>query len=262
MPNPVTDLSGVTVVVTRPAHQAEALCQSIEAQHGSALRFPVIEISACADTDKLKAQLNHLDEFQLAIFVSANAVFSSMKILENIQGWPKGLAITAIGQSTAKAIAANGLMVSHLSPKPYNSEALLDLTELQNLQGQRVIIFRGNGGRELLAETLRERGAEVEYAECYQRVMPKTDAHALHELWDNGDSMPIVVTSNEGLQNLQSIVGPDYQSSLFSSPLIVVSQRAADLANKMGFTQKPTIAESASNEAILTAINQWKNHEQ
>lgn len=261
MPNPVTDLSDVTVVVTRPLHQAEALCQSIEDLGATALRFPVIEIRPSENLDSLKTQLNQLDNFQLAIFVSANAVFSAMQILENQHGWPNGLAIAAVGQATAKAVAANGLIVSHISPEPFNSEALLSLSELQSMHGQRVIIFRGNGGRELLAKTLRERGAEVEYAECYQRVMPETNTSDLFRLWDEGHSMPIVVTSNEGLKNLHSMIGQNHQQALLTSPLIVVSQRAAILAKELGFTQQTFVATSASNDAILTAIQQWKNHE-
>lgn len=258
MPNPVTDLSDVTVVVTRPSHQAEALCQSIEALGATALRFPVIEIRPSENADKLKAQLNHLDTFQLAIFISANAVFSTMQILENQQGWPIGLAIAAVGQSTAKSIAVNGLTVSHISPEPYNSEALLSMPELQNMQGQRVIIFRGNGGRELLANTLRDRGAEVEYAECYQRAMPNTNSNQLFKCWDERRTMPIVVTSNEGLRNLHSMVDQNHQPSLLTSPLIVVSQRAVILAKELGFKREPFVAKNASNDAILTAIQQWK----
>lgn len=258
MPNPVTDLSGVTVVVTRPSHQAEALCQSIEALGASALRFPVIEISPSTNTKKLKAQLEHLPNFQLAIFISANAVFATMQVLESQQAWPTGLAIAAVGQATAKAIAANGQIVSLVSPEPYNSEALLGLPDLQSMHGQRVIIFRGNGGRELLADTLRERGAQVEYAESYQRVMPDTDTSDLFQLWDEGGSMPIVVTSNEGLKNLHSMIGLTHQQSLLTSPLIVVSQRAVALAKELGFTKKPVVAKNASNEGILTAIKQWK----
>ena len=258
MPNPVTDLSGVTIVVTRPSHQAEKLSQSIEALGGNALRFPVIEIRPSADADKLKAQLSHLSRFQLAIFISANAVFAAQHILEDQQPLPLGLKIAAVGQATAKALAVNGLIASLVSPEPYNSEALLGLADLQSMHGQRVIIFRGNGGRELLANTLRERGAEVEYAECYQRVIADTDTSELFQKWDEGHSMPIVVTSNEGLNNLHSLIGLTHQQALLTSPLIVVSQRAVTLAKELGFTQKPFVAQNASSEAILTAIEQWK----
>lgn len=261
MPTSKTELSGVTFVITRPANQAAALCQSIEALGGSALALPVIEIRPTADVDRLKAQLDHLDSFQLAIFISANAVFSTMEVMKPQYSWPPNLAIAAVGQATAKAIRENGLTVSHVGPEPYNSEALLSIFELQRLHGQRVIIFRGNGGRELLGDMLSARGAEVEYAECYQRVIPESDMSALFQLWDEGCSTPIVVTSNEGLSNLFAMVGARHRKSLLESPLIVVSQRAVGLAEELGFTQKPMVAKSASNDAILSVIKRWKKHE-
>lgn len=254
----MTDLFGVTVVVTRPAHQADVLCQSINELGGVALRFPVIEIRPSADIKGLRTQLSHLNHFQLAIFVSANAVAPAMQILEDMQGWPAGLPIAAVGQATAKAIATTGLTATLIAPEPYNSEALLSMPELQSVEGKRVMIFRGKGGLELLGDSLRERGAEVEYAECYQRVKPETDTATLFQIWDEGCTMPIVVTSNEGLQNLQSMVDSAHQSALLSSPLIVVSQRTAALAKILGFKQAPLVATSASNDAIISAIKQWK----
>lgn len=254
----MTDLFGVTVVVTRPAHQADVLCQSIKELGGVALRFPVIDIGPSADIEGLKTQLSHLSDFQLAIFVSANAVAPAIQILEDMQGWPAGVPIAAVGQATAKAIASNGLTATYIAPEPYNSEALLSLPVLQRMEGERVIIFRGKGGLELLGGSLRERGAEVEYAECYERVKPQTDTATLFQIWDEGCTMPIVVTSNEGLQNLYSMIDSAHQPALLSSPLIVVSQRAVALAKELGFKQAPVVAKSASNDAIISAIKQWK----
>lgn len=254
----MTDLFGVTVVVTRPAHQADVLCQSIKALGGVALRFPVIEIRPCNDIDGLTNQLRHLDSFQLAIFVSANAVSAAMQILGDSRGWPTGLPVAAVGQATARAIAANGLTANYTAPEPYNSEALLDLPVMKDLKGERVIILRGEGGLELLGNTLRARGAEVEYAECYRRVKPETDTSTLYQIWDEGCTMPIVVTSNEGLQNLYAMMDSAHRADLLASPLIVVSHRAVALAKDLGFNKEPLVAKSASNDAILSAIKQWK----
>lgn len=263
MSTPETDLAGITVAVTRPAHQGESLCQSIEALGGTALRLPVIAIGPCAaaDAQRLAEQLGRLDRYQLAIFISANAVSATLQLLPPGQAWPATVAIAAVGQATARALNAQGLQVSLVSPEPYNSEALLSLAELQNLQGQRVIIFRGKGGREWLGDTLQTRGATVEYAECYQRVIPATDMGPLFQLWDANSPVPIVVTSNEGLENLYAMVGEPHLQSLLKSPLIVVSQRAADLAEALGFKQKPVVAKTASDEALLSAIKWWKRHE-
>jgi len=251
------ELAGVTVVVTRPEHQADELCRSIEQLGGSAVRFPVIEIRPPADVDRLKTTLQNLDQYPLAIFVSANAVSPALKIINAQKGWPQGVTIAAVGRATEKALIDNGLKVRHLAPEPFNSEALLSLPGLQSMSGQRVMIFRGNGGRELLANTLRERGADVEYVECYQRAMPKTDVRRLYALWNRDDRVAIVVTSNEGLKNLQTLVDNEHQNALLSTSLIVVSERVSAAAKKSGFVQEPLVAESASNDAILNAIKQW-----
>lgn len=255
----MSGLAGATVVVTRPAHQAEHLCLSIEQQGGSALRFPVIEIGPPANRSALNAQLQHLDTYQLAIFVSSNAVSAAIDILNARQGWPQIVAIAAVGRATEKSLITRGLTVAHCSPEPFNSEALLSLAELQTVRGQRVMIFRGNGGRELLANTLRERGAEVEYAECYQRITPNTDTADLYRLWDEGCSMPIVVTSHQSLKNLYTMVDDAHRAALLSSPLIVVSQRIGAAAKTLGFYNEPQVTQAASDEAILDAINKWAN---
>ncbi len=251
------DLAGVTVVVTRPAHQADELCHAIEQLNGVAVRFPVIEIFPPTDIAALKTQLQNLEQFQLAIFISANAVSMTVDLLNSHQPWPSNVDIAAVGLATQKALIADGLHVTHRAPKPFNSEALLSLARLQTLSGQRVMIFRGKGGRELLADTLRDRGANVEYAECYQRKIATTDVSHLYQLWDEGGSMPIVVTSNEGIKNLQAMVDDEHQAALLSSPLIVVSRRVGAMAKTLGFRQKPWVAEAASHDAILDAIKKW-----
>lgn len=252
------DLSGVTVVVTRPAHQAERLCQSIETAGGTALRFPVIEIQPPSNPKQAQSQLEQLNSFDLAVFISANAVFSAFDLLgslsEKIAGWPAKVAIAAVGQATAKAITSQGLAVNYLAPKPHNSEALLNIPELQNLSGKRIMIFRGEGGREYLAKTLRERGAEVEYAECYQRAMPSSDPSKLYKVWNENQLLLFVVTSNEGLENLCHMIDEEYQAALLASRLIVMSERAVTLAEKLGFSQTPIVVSAVSNEAILSTL--------
>ncbi len=141
-----------------------------------------------------------------------------------------------------------------VAPEPFNTEALLTLPELQNLTNQSILIFRGEGGRELLAKSLRVRGADVEYVECYRRVIPASDTSNLYQSWDENRKMLLVVTSNESLQNLVKMVNSKYRDSLLASQLLVVSERAVKKANELGFSQQPVLAGAASNEAIVEAI--------
>lgn len=253
----MADLSGVTVVVTRPAHQAETLCHSIEAAGGMAVRFPLMAILPPTDAAAARAQLAQLKQFHLAIFVSANAVTAALAMRASQGGWPPALAIAAVGQATARALTAHGLHVAHVAPAPYNSEALLSLPALQAVQGKRVLIIRGEGGRETLAETLRDRGAEVAYAECYRRAVPDCDVAVLYRVWESARPSCLVVTSNEGLENLYNLVDEQHRAELLAAQLIVVSERAVALASSLGFSKPPVVSQAASDEAIVTAIEAW-----
>ncbi|HHI93070.1 MAG TPA: uroporphyrinogen-III synthase [Gammaproteobacteria bacterium] len=257
----MSELSGVTVVVTRPAHQAEKLCQLIEAAGARALRFPVIDIQPPENPQQCQAQLTQLADYDLAIFVSANAVNATMAMLKKPQAWPMALPLAAVGKATAQALIKKGLPAPQVAPEPFNSEALLSLPELQKLDGKRILIFRGNSGRELLRNCLRERGAQVDYFECYQRAIPKSDTRPLYAAWDQVQAkpgtMPIVVTSNQGLQNLVSMIDKEHQPTLFASPLVVISERMVSLSARLGFSQAPVVAMAANDDAVLVALKTW-----
>jgi uroporphyrinogen-III synthase len=250
---PMPELAGITVVVTRPTHQARGLCEGIRHAGGEAITFPAIEIGPPADPRALQLQLDGLANYGLAVFVSANAAHYTLDALGE-RPWPQTLPVAAVGRTTAVALQGHGLDVVHIAPVPYHSEALLGLPALQNLQDRHIIIFRGNGGREYLAQTLRQRGAQVEYAESYQRRIPHSDPGTLYRAWGERRKMLMVVTSNEGLHNVCKMIGSEYRQQLLATRLVVVSERAAQLAEALGFCHPARIASAASDEAILGAI--------
>ncbi len=255
-------LTGVGVLVTRPEHQANALCEQIEALGGSAVRFPVLQIDDIDDSTHLYQQIDKLDTFDIAIFISPNAVKKAVNVIQsqsqNTQKWPENVKIAAVGKTSAKALKDLGLKAEIFPSKRFNSEALLSLGEMQELSGKSVIIFRGEGGRELLAETLKERGATVEYAECYKRSKPDADISTLLRHWSRGEINVIVTTSNEGLHNLYDMVGQLGRQWLAKSTMVVVSERGADLAMQLGFKKRPIVSAQASDEAIVQALVEWR----
>lgn len=253
------DLSGVGVLVTRPAHQAERLCELIEQHNGTAIRFPVIEIVDIEDSTRLKSQIERLHEFDIAIFISPNAVSNAIANLSSIKNWPKTTKIAAVGKSSAKALDSSGLIADIFPSLHFNSEALLELEAMHDVKGKNIIIFRGEGGRELLAETLLGRGARVEYAECYRRQKPQFNTSPIMKRWANGEINIIICTSNEGLHNLYDMVGQSGRQLLINTPLVVISERAADLAQQLGFTSQPLISKQANDDAILNSILLWNN---
>jgi uroporphyrinogen-III synthase len=247
-------LAGLTVVNTRPAHQARSLSDLITAAGGSVIEYPVIEIKPPSSPERLQAQLSNLANANFAIFISANAVEAGIRALGGPDHWPSNVVIGAVGRSTAAKLQAFGLKCSLVAPEPFNTEALLTLPELQNLKGQSVTIFRGEGGRELLADTLSERGADVDYVECYRRNVPASRPTKLYDCWDKKRVLLIVVTSNEGLENLFNLIEQNHRQDLLTTPLVVVSQRAINKAKELGFKRTPEVTVNASNEAIIDTI--------
>src|SRR3569833_4496170 len=118
-------------------------------------------------------------------------------------------------------------------------------------------LIRAAGGRELLAETLRTRGAELCYAEVYRRLEPNTDLDALRAAHSRIDL--IVVTSNDGLRNHVSMAGERHRRWLLDTPLAVIRPRTAELAVEMGFVHPAAVAYTAADEALLATILAWRS---
>lgn len=253
------ELADLCVMVTRPVQQACHLTQLIEQAGGKAFLFPVLEIHDIPDPVQLNNVIDQLDQFDLAIFISRNAVCKAVSAVSARRTWPENLKLATIGQGSARELKALLGRGPDICPsQQFNSEALLALDEMQNVAGLRIIIFRGESGREVLAETLRERGAEVTYAAAYRLATPKiADDKLPHEKMTPKIDI-ITITSAKGLHNLLDMVGAKARSWICSLPLVVVNQRLVKLAKELGFTAPPIlVAHEASDEAIVTTITTW-----
>ena len=168
-------LAGRRVVVTRPAGQTAHLAALIRAAGGEPLLFPALEIFDAGDLQPVLALIERLDAFDLAIFISANAVEKALALVRARRAWPPALRVATVGRGSERELQRRGFAAVIAPTERFDSEALLDLPELKQMQGKRVVIFRGEGGRELLGDALTARGAAVEYAACYRRGRPKAD---------------------------------------------------------------------------------------
>ena len=251
---PDLDLHGYTVVVTRPEHQAGNLSRLIEAAGGQVILFPVLAIAAPQDPQAVLAVLQRLAQFDLAVFISPNAVDYGLRYAAQVGGLPSQLQIAAVGAGTARALKAAGHPPTLVPEHDFNSEALLALDALQQAAGKKVVIFRGEGGREHLADTLRSRGAQVEYVQVYRREKPPVDRAVLLDAWARNGINAIVVTSNESLQNLFDLVGSEGLAYLRDTQLVVVSERAGELAHRLGVRRAPVVAERAGDDSIVSAL--------
>ncbi len=229
-------LAGRTVVVTRPRAQADALAAAIVAAGGEPLIFPLLEIGPAPDARPLQEALAHLDDYSLAIFISPNAVDYSVPALLGQRCWPTALIPAAVGQGTVRALSALGVNGTVAPTTRFDSEALLELPELQadRVAGRKVVIFRGDGGRELLADTLRERGAGVDCVPCYSRSAPAGGAAPLLARWREGRLDALTVSSSEGLRYLVDMLDAEGLAQLARTPVFVPHARIAENAAALG----------------------------
>ena len=244
------------VLVTRPAKFSEGLCQKIQQLGAYPESFPVIEFKPTAEALALQTVINKLNTFDIAIFASrASVEFSIPQIMLR---WPNpselNVVWAAIGPGTRDALLQGGIK-SVILPKapPYESESLLDLEVFQSVVGKKILIVRGNGGREFLRDTLKKRGAEVEVIQAYRRVLPTVDMVERLTRWHKAPIDVIVTTSAECLQNLLTLVGTQDNQLLKDTPLIVVGLRMLELANKLDF-KRPILASGADDASILEAL--------
>lgn len=193
-------LAGRIIAVTRPREQAAPLADAIAGAGGTPLLFPLLDILPVADPLALEADVAGLPGAALAIFISPNAVAHALPLILAHGPWPVGLVPAAVGQGTVKALAARGVTGCIAPRERFDSEALLALPRLagERVSGKRVVIFRGDGGRELLADTLRARGATVECVACYRRAGPAGGVDILLERWRAGRLDALTVSSSEG----------------------------------------------------------------
>ena len=240
------DLNGLGILVTRPAGQAGGLCGLIEAHRGIPVRFPVLEIRK-AGTEDDRLRLAHANDYHRLIFISANAVEHAAPHLPRKLNVP----VAAVGAATARALRGIGVAEVLAPGGRADSEGLLALPAMQRVEGRRILIVRGLGGRALLADRLRARGAEVEYAEVYRRAPPdNADAQALLREWRERVDV-ITVTSGEALESLCRLLADDPR--LFMPPLIVVSERTAVDARARGF-RRVRVARGAADADMLAAL--------
>ena len=283
-------LAGLNIVVTRPREQATQLAQRIAQAGGQATLFPLLEVSPVLDSQPLRALITRLHEFNLAIFISPNAVRYGMEAIiaageflspnqpgsprssplangigvgnnagegnvgvstEQYNALPMNLKVATVGQGSVRALRDYGVKNVIAPQDRFDSEALLALPELKQIAGWRVVIFRGNGGRELLGDTLIARGAKVEYVTCYQRARPRQNATML--LAANPDA--ITVTSSEALGYLWAMLDSMAKKRLAAVPLFVPHARIAETAHKLGWSE--VVPTEEGDDGLISGLIAW-----
>jgi uroporphyrinogen-III synthase len=248
-------LNGKGILVTRPAHQAAVLAEQIIAAHGKPVMFPVLEILDTADLAPLYALIDRLDAVDMAIFISPNAVNKAMNLIRSRRELPATLQIAAIGRGSSRELKHFGIENIIAPTARFDSENLLEMPEMQEVAGKHVVIFRGDGGREMLGDTLAARGAQVEYAECYRRSRPDVNAGNLLRQWSRNEINAVTITSSEGLRNLYDMLGKLGRQWLKTTPVFVPHERILGVAQELGLEHG--ILTEPGDEGLIAGMTAW-----
>jgi uroporphyrinogen-III synthase len=230
------------------------LAELIRSLGGEPLLFPAMEIVAQPDAATAPV-LKRLGEFDLAIFTSPNAARLAMQRIARAGGLPAGLRMAALGPGTAAELKKSGVREMITPEADFDSEALLDALSGLQLAGKSVVIFRGQGGRKLLGESLRRRGAEVEYVECYRRARPRHDLAELMPLWQQGRLRACLATSSEIVINLFDMAGEAWRPRLCQTPMFVSHPRVA--ATAFAFGVHTVFVAGTGDEALASGLGIW-----
>ena len=235
-----------SVLVTRPAHQAEHLCSLLTTQGFQPIRYPTIEIQATSNTSIARATLQHSHQYDYLIFVSPNAVAQADHLLDN--KWsPRQANIIAIGPKTADKLTKTGLQPSIVATTPFNSESLLKLLP-SSLKHKKALIIKGEGGRTLLSEQLQQRGMVVTSVDVYQRALPSNSNPI-----DIKTPQYITITSQRALDNLFLLLPKQTLELKTHSTFAVLSQRIAHCAKGLG-CQHIVASQEASDIGLVSTI--------
>ena len=266
-------LQGQVILNTRPAHQQAELTQMLQFDGARVLSFPLIEIEqvgieqinadpAAAPPSSTQLASRPINDYDILLFVSRNAVEGAFRFIEATD-LRASTSFGVIGSATRTALAA-ALDDSHfdlsgclMAGEPYNSETLLQAQALQQVAGKRVLILRGQHGRNLLGDELASRGAQVEYAEVYRRAVPRHGVEIFNQLTVPDFPTLVILSSDEGMHNLFKLVDASAARALCALPWLLISERMRESARKLGHNATVLIARNASDKGIRQTICEW-----
>ena len=250
------DLTGISVLVTRPKRQAESLCRLIEAYGGTAIRCPTVLIESIEGSETLAQALTAVATADIVIFVSPNAAEYGLSALRQARlVLPSGALVLAMGPGTAAKLQEDGIIATAISKAPFNSEALMELNILAAPAGQFVVIFCGEGGREWLSKSLKDKGARVIPVICYRRSLPPAADPRVIAYWQDHGIDVLTLTSIAAAENLWILLKDRPKRWLRDVAVATVSERIETACRSLGYEGKIVIADYAGHDALLQAIH-------
>ncbi|MEX8502047.1 MAG: uroporphyrinogen-III synthase [Leptothrix ochracea] len=242
----------VTLVVTRPQPQADAWVARLHALQQPAMALPLLRIEGAPAHAHLAAEAwRTLAAHRLVMFVSPNAVAQFFQRRPAGASWPELTLAGATGMGTVAALQAHGVPQARIAaPSPqspqFDAEALWTQVLVSlHWAGQRVLIVRGEAGRDWLTETLQQHGADVHALCAYQRLGPVWDAAAsalVAQLAANPGRHAWLFSSSEAIRHLMQHVlhatsrASDDLAGVRAAMVVATHERIAQTALEHGFS--------------------------
>lgn len=253
-------LRGVGVLVTRPQHQAMPLCRLLATRGASTFLLPAIEIKPLTERRALAARLGPLENFDLIIFTSSNAVRFGAVLLDQ----RRNLVLAAIGPATVRALNQAGYRVAVQPTEDFDSEGLLRHARLEHVAGNRILLIKGESGRDLLQQELVRRGAQVTVADVYRRVRAnptRQELAALEAHFAAGAIHVVTATSAEIAANLLAVATPALRGDFERAHWVVPGARVAQSLRERGLSAPLLQATSAEDQDLVDAVVRWRASE-
>jgi uroporphyrinogen-III synthase len=252
----MASLHGLRIINTRPQARAKGLSDALQNHDATVLALPLLEVEAIPINPIAKQHLLDLDRYDMVFVVSPTAAELGLKALADYwPQWPVDVAWLAVGDSTAQVL--NSYLINPIVPQQETSEGLLQLPQLQQLQqGQRLLVLRGEGGRNLVRDTMQAQGVQVDYVDLYRRQLPDASVQRWQEIQHQSIDI-VIITSGETLTQWINIAGQQAQKI----PILVISSRLASLATQKGIKTVLTSASIKPIDIILT-LYQWQNSQE
>lgn len=223
------------VLNTRPAKQAQAFTQTLKNAGFVAVTLPGLEIAP--NTIDWLSPILPLKQAHQAIFISPNAVTYCFDYLKNKNiDWPETILVTAIGNTTAAKLKSYGIQFCQV-PAIATSEHLIQLDSFQSIQHETIFLFKGNHGRELIAQSLLEKGGNIIPVSVYNTRKSTIPEEYITNLWQNDAIDTIVFTSVQALQHITSAFTEESLVWFCNKPCLVISERLALEAARLGMKQ-------------------------
>ncbi|NKB46159.1 MAG: hypothetical protein GKR77_00015 [Legionellales bacterium] len=250
----MNELASLHALITRPQSQAQRLAQRISSLGGQVELFATINIIPRLTQSQLAAQLAKKPAIDQLIFISPNAITQGCPLLQQTPtiAW-RQLPCIAMGEPSANLLRDHGAQHVFYPTPHYSAEDTLTLPSLQLVTQQHIVIFKGEGGRPLLTDTLRERGAQITEIICYQRALPTPDPNKQIHLLQTGVNA-IISTSIVSADNLWTLFAPTGTTWLQQRQWVVSSQRIANHLQRYSLVHKPLIAQNASDDAMISTL--------